>query len=52
MMRRAAGIPGMTGDGGEAMMPGLPAGLPVRRVREKGKRRSDGDGHITDSQKV
>src|SRR5713226_5799886 len=41
MMRRAAGIPGMEGDGGDAMMggmPGLPAG-PSRRKKKKKKRR-------------
>ena len=41
MMRRAAGIPGMEADGGEAMMPGLPAGLPgsSRRKKKKKKKR-------------
>src|SRR6266849_3558637 len=31
MMRRAAGIPGMEGDGGDAMMPGLAAGSSRRK---------------------
>ncbi len=41
MMRRAAGIPGMEGDGGDAMMPGLPAGLPglSRKKKKKKKKR-------------
>jgi len=41
MMRRAAGIPGMEGDGGDAMMPGLPAGLggSSRKKRKKKKKR-------------
>ncbi len=41
MMRRAAGIPGMEGNGGDAMMsgmPGLPAG-PSRKKKKKKKRR-------------
>ena len=41
MMRRMAGIPGMEGDGGDAMMPGLPAGGPgsSRRKKKKKKKR-------------
>ena len=41
MMRRMAGIPGMEGDGGEAMMPRLPAGLPgsSRKKKKKKKKR-------------
>jgi signal recognition particle subunit SRP54 len=41
MMRRMAGIPGMEGDGGDAMMPGLPAGLPgsSRKKKKKKKKR-------------
>ena len=38
MMRRIAGIPGMEGDGGEAMM-GLPAGPSRRKKKKKKKRR-------------
>jgi signal recognition particle subunit SRP54 len=41
MMRRMAGIPGMEGDGGDAMMPGLPAGLggSSRKKKKKKKKR-------------
>src|SRR5882762_2079062 len=41
MMRRMAGIPGMEGDGGDAMMPGLPAGLAgsSRKKKKKKKKR-------------
>jgi signal recognition particle subunit SRP54 len=41
MMRRAAGIPGMEGDGGDAMMAGLPAGLAgsSRKKKKKKKKR-------------
>ncbi len=39
MMRRAAGIPGMEGDGGDAMMPGLAAGSSRRKKKKKKKRR-------------
>jgi len=39
MMRRMAGIPGMEGDGGEAMMPGLTAGPSRRKKKKKKKRR-------------
>ncbi len=40
MMRRAAGIPGMEGDGGDAMMPGLAAGSSRRKKKKKKKRPS------------
>ena len=41
MMRRMAGIPGMEGEGDDAMMPGLPAGLTgsSRRKKKKKKKR-------------
>src|SRR5207253_899572 len=41
MMRRAAGIPGMDGGGGDPMLAGLPAGLPgsSRKKKKRKKRR-------------
>ena len=39
MMRRAAGMPGMEGDGGEGMMAGLPAGLPGSSRKKKKKKK-------------
>jgi len=39
MMRRVAGIPGLAGDGGDAMMAGLPAGPSRKKKKKKKKRR-------------
>jgi signal recognition particle subunit SRP54 len=39
MMRRMAGMPGLEGDGGDAMMGGMPAGPSRRKKKKKKKRR-------------